>query len=373
MKYSLISAADLGPAERRRWSELQAANGRLGSPCFSWQFTLAAAAARDDVRVVVLEEHHDIVGFFPFQTRRGAGEPAGGRLSDHHGVIAASGTSWNWNELLRGARLSYWQFGDLPASQRPPGVEVVEGASPGLDLSRGFEEWARRRRAASTLLPKLVRSRRKLEQEVGPLRLELHSRDPAVFETVIRLKREQCLRTAQLDFFAWPWTRAMVEHLRDVDDPECGGRVSALYAGDTLVAAHFGIRSARTWQWWFPVYSHAHGKYSPGSLLLFDVAQAAAAQGHVLLDLGKGDEPYKLRFADWSSPLVDGCVSRPTLETAARQMRNAARAWLRTSPLAQPLRPLIQGIRRMGQAFGAGAVPVWVAWCELDPRVAFMV
>ncbi len=372
MKISTIRAAELGPSERQRWDELQRANGRLGSPCFSWHFTLAAAAAREDVRVAVMEEDREIVGFFPFQSRRGAGLPAGGRLAEHHGVVAAPGTQWDWHELLRGAGLSYWQFEHLPAWQRPRGLPVECSVSPGLDLSRGFARWAERRRAATSVLPKLARSLRKLEQEVGPVRLELHSADRAVFDTVVRLKREQCQRTAQLDFFAWPWTRALVEHLRDVDEPGFGGRLSALYAGDTLVAAHFGIRSERVWQWWFPVYSHAHAKYSPGSLLLLKVAEAAAAQGHVLLDLGRGDEFYKSRFADWSAPLVGGCVMRPTVATAARQVRKAAGAWLRPSPYAQPLRPMVDGLRRMRHALGAGTVQAWLAWCEIDPPLAFI-
>lgn len=249
---------------------------------------------------------------------------------------------------------------------------MLEARSPGLDLSRGFGHWAQGRREAGALLPKLARSLRKLEQEVGPVRLELHSRDLQVFDTVIRLKREKCQRTAQLDFFAWDWTRAMVEHLRGADEQTFGGRLSALYAGDALVAAHFGIRSERVWHWWFPVYSHAHAKYSPGSLLLLKVAEAAAAEGHVLLDLGKGDELYKSRFADWSAPLLQGCVARPTVITAARQMRQAAAHWLQSSRLAQPLRPVLAGLRRVRHALGAGTLPLWLAWCQVAPAASWM-
>jgi len=364
MKISVISAGELGTAERQRWRELQASNGRLASPCFCVEFTLAAAAARPDVRIGVLEEHQAIVGFFPFQVRRGAGEPIAGRMSDHHGVVAAPGTEWNWIELLRGCGLSYWQFDHLPAWQRPQGVAVSHASSPGLDLSRGFAAWHQRRLDAGHKLQKLTRQARKLARDVGPLRLELNSRDSALFETVVQLKREQCQRTRQLDFFAWPWTRALVESIRDVDEPQFGGRLSALYAGDTLVAAHFGMRSPWVWQWWFPVYSRAHHAYSPGALLLLQVAEAAAAEGHLLLDLGKGDEPYKDRFSDCATPLVEGLVSRPTLATAALQMRKKAGHWLRTSPVAQPLRPVLQRIRRIGQASAAGGMQLYLMWGE---------
>lgn len=353
MKVSVIGAAELGPTERSRWQALQSANPQLASPCFSPEFTLAAAAARDDVRIAVLEQDRQVVGFFPHQRRWGAGLPAGGRLSDHHGVIAAPGTRWDWAALLKGCGLGYWQFDHLPASQRPP-VPVVPAASPGLDLSRGYEAWHRGKLETGNTLGKLPRKVRKLEREVGPLRFELDCRDPQVFATVIELKSQQCRRTGQLDYFAWPWTRRLVQNVRDTRTPSFGGRLSALYAGDTLVAAHFGMRSATVWHWWFPVYSQEHAGYSPGSLLLLRVAQAAAAQGHVLLDLGKGDEPYKASLADCSSPLLEGLVSRPALPTLARGLKKRTGHWLRTSPVAQPLRPLLDGYRRVVSARGVG-------------------
>lgn len=123
-------------------------------------------------------------------------------------------------------------------------------------------------------------------------------------------------------------------------------RLKSEHAGETLVAAHFSMRSSTVWHWWFPVYSLDHYSYSPGSLLLMKVAEAAAAQGHLLLDLGKGDEPYKLSFADCSTPLVEGLVSRPTLLTAARNLKKRTGSWMRGSPVATPLRPLLQAYRR---------------------------
>ena len=341
MKVSVIRPHELGPRERMRWRALQLANPGLASPYFSWQFAQAAAAARTDVRVAVLEEDHRVVGFFPFQQRMGAGLPAGGRLSDHHGVIAAPGTQWDWAELLMGCRLSYWQFDHLAAWQRPP-VPVSCGSSPGLDLSRGYDAWLRGRLDGSSSLASLPRKARKLAREVGPLRFELLSRDAAAFDEVIRLKSEQCRRTGQLDFFAWDWTRALVQRLRDIDDEDFGGCLSTLHAGDTLVAAHFGIHTPQVLHWWFPVYSQAHSPFSPGSLLLLEVAREAARSGHGLLDLGKGDERYKQSFADCSWPLLEGFIARRTPVTFARDLKKRLGAWVRTSPLAAPARPLLR-------------------------------
>lgn len=349
MKCFVIGPAELGSRERERWRRLQCANPSLASPCFSWQFTLAVADVRRDVRIAVLEEDGEIAGFFPHHFRLGAGEPIGGRMSDHHGVIAAPATRWDWQELLKAARLSYWPFDHLPGAQRPPAV-TGHAVSPGLDLSQGFEAWLERKRAQGGSVARLPARRRRAERELGPLRLTLHSQDRDDFETVVRLKSEQCRRTGQLDFFALGWPRALAERIRDIDDPDFGGRLSTLHAGDQLLAAHFGMRTPQVWHWWFPVYSAAHAPHSPGSLLLFEVARAAAAEGHQLLDLGRGDEEYKRRFADCSWPLLEGMVSRPTAITAARRWKKRLGSWLRTSPVAAPALPLIQRLRRLSLA-----------------------
>jgi CelD/BcsL family acetyltransferase involved in cellulose biosynthesis len=328
VRISLVRPSELGRAELSRWEALQDANVLLASPYFSHQFTSAAAAARKDVRVAVLEEDQHIVGFFPHQQRWGMGEPVGGRLSDHHGVICEMGLRWDWTHLLEACGLAYWRFDHLPAWQAPS-VPLSTERSPGLDLSAGYSAWWARRTAVTTTLSDLPRKLRKLEREVGPVRFEANSRDPAVFATVLRLKSEQCLRCGSLDFFAWDWTQRLVEAIRDTDEPAFAGRLSCLYAGDTLLAAHFGMRSARVWHWWFPVYLREHRIFSPGALLLLKVAEAAAVSGHRLLDLGKGPERYKTTFADCDQPLVEGLVSRPVPLTYARMLRKGTGRWLR--------------------------------------------
>jgi CelD/BcsL family acetyltransferase involved in cellulose biosynthesis len=362
MKCFVIGPAELGKQERERWRQLQRSNPSLGSPCFSWQFTLAVADVRRDTRIAVMEEDGDIVGFFPHHFRLGAGEPIAGRMSDHHGVIAAPGTRWDWHELLKAARLSYWPFDHLPGAQRPPGL-TGHAESPGLDLSEGFDAWLERKRAQGGSVAKLPARMRRTERDLGPLRLTLNSRDRGDFETVIRLKSEQCLRTGQMDFFALGWPRELAERIRDIDDPDFGGRLSTLHAGDVLLAAHFGMHTPQVWHWWFPVYSAEHRQHSPGSLLLLEVARAAAAEGHELLDLGRGDEDYKRRFSDTSWPLLEGMVSRPTAITAARRWKKSLGRWLRTSPMAAPALPLLKRFKRLA------AAAVFIPMPDLAPMV----
>jgi CelD/BcsL family acetyltransferase involved in cellulose biosynthesis len=349
MHISLITAAQLDAPLQARWRALQADPPALQSPYFTPEFTLAVAAVRDDVRIAVMEQDQRVVGFFPFQTRWGMGLPVGGCLSDHHGVVCAPGTTWHWPALLRAARLTSWRFDHLPREQAPPGANIGPCESPGLDLSQGMATYLVGRRAQGVRrLAELDRKARKLAREVGPLRLEAHTCDLQVLQTVIRLKSQQCRRTGTPDFFAQRWVRALVEQICALQGPHFSGRLSALYAGDHLVGAHLGMRSARVWHWWFPVYDSSFAAYSPGGLLLLRVAQAAADQGHALLDLGKGDDPYKRSFADCSLPLAQGWVARPSITSGWLAALTGARQWLRTCALVQPLRPLVRRMRRLG-------------------------
>jgi CelD/BcsL family acetyltransferase involved in cellulose biosynthesis len=358
MRLHLLRPSDLDAATIARWRQLQHSNPALASPYFTPDFTLAVADVRPDVQVTVLEEHGDVVGFFPFQQRWGAGEPVGGRLSDHHGVVAAPGTRWDWVQLLRASRLGYWQFDHLTGVQRPL-VPAKPSVSHAIDLSRGYDGYRQAKRdAGSETIAKLERRARKLERDVGPLRFVANSADDHVLQHVIDRKREQCRRTGALEYFAWPWTRALVYRIRQADAPEFAGRLSALYVGDALVAAHFGMRSRQVWHGWFTVYDPAWSTWSPGSLLLLNMAQAAAAEGNTLMDLGKGEEPFKKMFSDCTLPLLEGVVTRPSLATGARSLRKSLGRWLHTSPIAQPLRPLVQSFKRSAGLLGALMVPL---------------
>ncbi len=341
MNISLIAASELDASLQAVWRALQARNPALRSPYFAPEFTLAVAAVRRDVRIAVLEDGGAVVGFFPHQARWRIGLPVGAPLSDHHGVVCAPGTRWDWHALLRASHLASWRCDHLPREQAPPGPGWQAGCSPAMNLSRGMAAYLAARRACGVRsLGEFERKARKLVREVGPLRFEAHTADPQVFDTVLRLKSQQCRRTRVPDFFAQTWARDLVARICATREPALAGRLSALYAGDQLVGAHLGMRSDTVWHWWFPVYTHALGMYSPGAQLLLQVAQAAADTGCDLLDLGKGDDAYKQSFADCSLPLAEGWIARPAISTFWLAARETAWRWARGSALVQPLRAL---------------------------------
>lgn len=349
MRVTVVGAADLDCEQIATWHAIRRSNPRLTSPYFCPEFTSAVAATRDDVRVAILEESGKVFGYFPFQRGRfGAGRPVGGRLSDYQGVIVRPDARWDAEALLRGARLAFYEFDHLLVSQSAfaPYHELY-APSPALDLSSGFEAYKRRRaRDGSRRITEVERKARKLSREVGPLRFECCSRDRAALQRVLSWKSDQCRRTGVTDFFALGWTRDLVERVLALTDGEFAGVLSTLHAGDRLVAAHMGMRSDQAWHWWFPGYDRAYAKYSPGAILLLKVAEAAAASGIPVLDLGKGDDAYKGSFADVETPLAEGCAYRPSLGASLRQLHRTTEQLLRASPMLLPVRPLLRRVKR---------------------------
>jgi CelD/BcsL family acetyltransferase involved in cellulose biosynthesis len=112
------------------------------------------------------------------------------------------------------------------------------------------------------------------------------------------------------------------------------GILSALYVEDTLLAAHMGMRSERVWHYWFPAFNKAYAKYSPGLLLLLEMARAAPAMGIATIDLGAGTESYKARMGSGSIRVARGEIELPSVAVALRQTQKLVERCAVSWPLA---------------------------------------
>jgi CelD/BcsL family acetyltransferase involved in cellulose biosynthesis len=335
--------AELSADQRATWDAILDADPSLASPYLCHEFVAAVGRVRDDVFVGVMEEGGRTLGFFPYQRGRGGvAGPVAGRLSDCQALIAPAEIEFRPDDLLRDCGLRIWDFDHLLASQTwfAPHHRAVS-PSPTVDLSGGFERYREeRRRAGSGRLDQFLRKSRKLAREKGELRFEMEAAEPAALERVFAWKSQQCRRTGVVDFFAWPWTRALVTALHAERGARFAGMLSTLHAGDRLVAAHFGMRSRRVLHWWFPVYDEAFGRYSPGGVLLVKLAESAAGAGLATIDLGKGEDAYKGSFANGAVALAEGSVRLPSLVSAWRSLAETTASAVRRSPVFGELRRL---------------------------------
>lgn len=285
---------------------------------------------RDDARVAVLEQAGQIFGFFPFQiTAFRRARPIALALSDYQGIIAQAGVDFDVLDLLRMCRLRSFEFDHLLVGQRPfTQYHQSRGASPVMDLRGGYEEYCQsRRNAGSKQILKLGTLRRKLERELGDVRFELASEPSRVLASVFTWKSRQCVESGGTDFFALSWTRALIERLVAVDVNSFAGTLSALWAGDQLLAVHMGMRSDRVWHYWFPGYAREFAQYSPGLLLLLEMARACRSLGLDEIDLGKGEGEYKQRLATHEIPVAQGIVETPGLSRMVNEACRRADKW----------------------------------------------
>jgi CelD/BcsL family acetyltransferase involved in cellulose biosynthesis len=348
MKIDCIPATDLTLPLIERWHAITSHAPELASPYFRPEFVQAVASHRPRVEVAVLEDGAEVVGFFPFERQGAIARPVGGRLSDYQGVIAAPQTRWSTAELLAGCRLGAWEFDHQLASQAQLAPHFAKfGLSRRLDLRPGYEAYLEERRSAGAKgLGEWSRKLRKFQRDAD-VRFEWHTADPAVFEQLLAWKSQQYVRTGLTDLFQVPWIVALLRDIWQTQLPHFRGVLSALYADGQLAAAHFSMHSGGVLHSWFPAYDVELSKHSPGVGLLLLMAQHAASQGVQFIDLGKGEEDYKLAYGTSGVPLAEGVVETRMLSAAWRATWRQTRDWVRQSPLHEPARVPIRWLRQV--------------------------
>jgi len=333
------------------WSELQLADPALASPFFRPEYTSLVASVRPDVFVAVMEDDGGIVGFFPYQRDRlRVGWPVGGQMSNYQAVIARPGAVWNAGELIRTCGLVAWEFDHLLADQEPfaPYHRSITG-SPFIDLSEGFDSYALARRiAGSKQIKEIAYSSRRIERDVGPLRFEFQSSDPTVLSTLLRWKDRHHERTDSEKVLRIPWVGKLLDGMLRARGDDFGGVLSALYAGDHLVAAHLGLRSRTALHLYVISYDRDFGRYSPGLMMILATAQMAPSLGIQVIDMGRGEAHYKDRLASGTRLIAEGAVEVPSMVNRVRHAIVPARGAVRRSPIAPPVRAALRHARGRG-------------------------
>ncbi|GAA0907457.1 GNAT family N-acetyltransferase [Pseudonocardia zijingensis] len=337
-----IRPGELGPGDVERWRALQRSDPALANPFLAPEYAIALGTSRPQTRVAVLDE-----GFFAFDAHgSGIALPPGAGLSDQQAVIGPRGA--DARELAARCGLHAMWFEHVPERLLPSGVRrLVRYPSPVIDLSGGYAAFlADRRRASKNLVPTMMRKRRKMEREVGPIRFVFASDDRDVLHDVLRWKSARYAELGAWDRFADPATVALVNELHATTAPGCSGTLSVLYAGDQVAAAHFGLRSERVLTSWFPTYNPELGGYSPGLLLHFLMAEAAAEREITAFDLGAGDFGYKDALRTSDEVLVRGWAFRTTAAGIGRRATTAAAHGIRTLTARTPrVRAALKGVR----------------------------
>lgn len=306
-----IPATEMTNALFDRWQEIQDGNPDFASPFLGPGYTRLVATCGRPVYVGVLRRNSDVVGFFPFErVDADHGKPVGTIFCDYQAVVAFADVEWDAQSLLRGCNLQRWDFDHLLANQAPfkPFHQRLD-QSPIMDLTHGYEAYARDLAAGKhRQLEQAGRRRRQMEKQLGEVSFTAHEPNSTLLAQLLRLKSAQWACSGWPGRFEAPWELALMHNLMIADTPAFGGMLSVLRADGHPVAMHLGLRSRSVWHYWTTVYDPAFARFSPGMVLLEQMAIAAPKLGLHYIDLGKENFLYKRRLMTSAICLAEGCV-----------------------------------------------------------------
>jgi CelD/BcsL family acetyltransferase involved in cellulose biosynthesis len=361
MQGRVIPPSELSAKEIEIWDGLCRNNSSLASPFLTPHYTRALAAVAPYVFVCVLMRGADPVGFLPFQFRtrfhrrlRTAGM-LGQEMTDYFGLIAEPGLTIDQQELMKLAKLHILTFSHLDETQLAYGLA---GESPEtaylMRLDREESYWQMLRRTHKEFALNTERRERQVERELGPLRFTPMESDwRAGLANLLKYKERQYRETGKSNTFAVTWKRQLLEKLAALREPSCTGMLSTLYAGDTWLASHFGLRCEGILHYWFPVYNPELSRFGPGRLLLKALIDRARELKLTLIDHGAGEARYKRECSNGSHTYYRGAWHRAGVGSWLGRAAESAR-WRMESAQAAA-----RGIKRRTDSSEVAASGKW--------------
>ena len=349
MSVRLVAGRELSAELVAAWRAIRGTDVQLASPFFCPEFTSAVAFSKENVFVAVFEDD-GVQALLPFETVGQVARPVGCLISDFQGLVTRPDYVADIRSAMQAGRLSAFDF-DHVSSGQPSFTPYARGwvLSPRIDLSQGYESYVcDRQRAGTRQIAQCDVARRKLEREVGPLTFVARSSDAKALGKILSWKSLQYRKTGKRDVLEIGWVRETIERIHAVDEPSgFGGCLSLLYAGDELIAGHFGMRTPTVWHYWFTAYNTRYAKYSPGLIMLLEIAKSAARSGAEAVELGKGTSLYKQRLMNAHTLVGHGYIEVPSWFTLGRKLSRQVRSAARKS--AEPARQVVWRLQGLAE------------------------
>jgi CelD/BcsL family acetyltransferase involved in cellulose biosynthesis len=350
-RIEILSANELSESHWAFWRDCHLRNPALDSPYFHPQFVRELLDVGRRVRVAVVSAAGHLAALFPFEQNRSVGCPAGWPMCDFQSPIGMPSAEFDLEEFMRASGLQAYLFDHILAARQEflPFFEQVM-PSPYMEVASGLEGYKSRLTDSNKLkMRDTERNKRKAARELGPLRLEFLSTDAAMLEQLIAWKREQYARSGADDFLGRAEPRAYLFNLLRLHDPEFRGVLSGLWAGERLLAIHMGMMARGILHYWFPAYDRNFANYSPGRLMLAKFTEEAAAHGLSRIDLGKGEDAYKLGVMTGATMVAEGYIETRPMHRWLRSQRRTSVTIVQASAAYQIARTVKR--RLLGRTF----------------------
>lgn len=344
-KFSSLSATHLD-----KWCEITRENDTYSSACFHPKFFESCAIAGREVNVSIIDCEEGIA-FFPFEvTSKNMAGPVGGVMSDFQGIVSNLERTFDLYEIVKLSGLKKFAFDHLVNGESIP-PDSVSAVSPVIDVSDGYESYREKKiQDKSKLFKKIEKIKRDAENKLGFLRYEHDMLDTDIFERMLRLKSAQYVRSNIVDVFAFDWTKSLLSTIFKAREDDFKGVLSCLYCGDQPVFIHFGMQTKQRFHFWFPTYPHEYSNLSPGIIGLDYLLRAVAHERIKAVDLGKGDNLYKSRFANANTVVYEGQIFTSKYEKLKLSLLSNIESKVKQSPLLYkalyPLRIMTRNYRQ---------------------------
>lgn len=292
------------------WVQMRASNPDICSPYFHPDYTRLLAKLRPDVRIVCqYDASGEPTAFLPIQGQRFT-RPVGAPMSDYHAIIT-NHADISYDSLLSDSGIGAYHYSCATDVNRLRSTQILsKSETAAIDIETTAEDWRASRDGSYRRHLKSNRRRtRKAEENIGPKRIELFSRNIDVYADLLKWKRDKFAQTGKYDVLSADWTQNLIRTLwerGEQADLRCD--MHALYFGDKLAAVDLGLSDGIIFHSWMVAYNDDYSEFAPGIQLLEGLIDASSETGYRRIDMGEGLDGYKRHYATASRPVVSGLV-----------------------------------------------------------------
>jgi CelD/BcsL family acetyltransferase involved in cellulose biosynthesis len=358
---AILSTLEMDQRHAECWDRFRRSSTEYQSPFYSRSFLHAVAESRPQVRVLVGYQQGKPVGFLPYEPdSNGIIQPFANAFNDSHGILCHPNEPVDYDQLVTAAGFRGYRFHALTGCGQGFSKSVIGWRKSYLanlrkyDCPRYSEGYVSYLEQTRGTIFKQRRKTKKMIRDLGTLRLEFDDRNEDAFQKTIELKRQQYQRTNIFDILSVQWARDVMRRLWGFRESEntdsCQGVLSTLYAGDTLVASHFGMREGRLLHYWFPVYDNAFHQYSPGTALFLEIVRQRDALGIDTIDMGYGEQPYKSKLTETVSMVPYGITTSSWSAASVERFRFRSEHWIKKIPFKECVKSIVRKVHpKLGQ------------------------
>ncbi len=335
MQATVIPIRELSKSLKQSWLDIQASNPNLAGPCFHPELFITVGNFDPNIHAVILREGKDILGFLPFFKDQKQLLASSIEFCYYQAIIGPPKQCWDIEEIFKKSGIRIWQFKALVDFEyiRSKRGKFEKISTARVDLTSGFEKYQDTMKYKKISYGNLRRKQQLLKRNVGPIRFVPFCNDAGVLHQILDWKISQFNRD-----LTWAKSvREVSEKLFYLKNDSFSGIVSALYAGDELLAGIFNLRYQGIMQAFIISHNQIFSKYSPGLILSYYLINELHTFQCKILDWGEGKQNYKWDFANSSLPIIQGNFKMDSLKEQIKSVN-----WL-----YKGLRPFVQIERKI--------------------------